>query len=66
MKKVRVTYIKVQKIQTNHDIVQLAEQNIFYEGDKVEFNIPSGYSIMSVTEVLPDRYEDLPMNKHLS
>lgn len=58
MKKIKVVYIKIPKIQVKNDITRLAEQTIFYEGDEITFNIPDGYQILTVTEVLPDVHNE--------
>ena len=66
MKNIRVICIKEQKIKTNNNVVKLTEQVYHYEGDKIEFSIPDGYMILSITEILPDKFLSLPINKTLS
>jgi len=55
MKKFKVTFIKVQKVITGQNTpVVLAEQIIYSESDKITIPVPMDYSIMSVTEFLPE------------
>lgn len=54
MKKIRVTFIKVPKIQMKNQLTELAEQIIQYEGPEITIKVPDNYAILTVTEFLPD------------
>ena len=56
MKKYKVVFIKSAKvIGPANNIIQLAEQIIESETDKLKISIPDGYGIVSVTEYLTDQ-----------
>ena len=57
LKKLRITYIKVNKIQSQNQITQLMEQNIITT--KQEFTIPvfPGWQVLRITELLPDQVD---------
>lgn len=57
MKQFKVVFIKIQKVipQQNSPVL-LAEQLFTTESDKVDIPVPFGFQIMSVTELLPDKF----------
>jgi hypothetical protein len=55
MKKIRVTFIKIQKVyaaQTSPTI--LSEQTYITDNNNCQINIPEGFGVLSVCELLPD------------
>lgn len=56
MIKFKVTFGKASKVMIpgTPSILQLAEQNYFVEDDKLDIQVPNGYTVMTITEYLPD------------
>lgn len=56
MKKFRVVFIKIESgiVTGQRGPMQLAEQNFFTDKKSIDIAPPVGYSILSITELLPD------------
>lgn len=55
MKKFRVVFIKVQKILANQNQPVMFLEQTYLTGNKdVQINVPEGFAVFSVTELLPD------------
>lgn len=55
MRHFKVIFIKTSRVLgPASQVVEMAEQHIYTDAEKLEVNVPGGYALVNVIELLPD------------